>query len=790
MTLRNGFLLTIFKRGSYSTFLIVCSCLAILLLQSCGSKKILADGEYILKSSKIKLISQDKIEDKENLLFELASLYNTKQDPKVTRFWNPRHWINRDTAMIYDSAITAETVIAFEKFLKNKKGYYHVEVIPSPKTDLRFIELTYNVYLGKRYKINSIKYTGNDKRIIKQIETFKEDAFIKEGQYLDAGKFDLEKVRITNELQNRGYLNFNAAYIGLEGDSSNYMTDLRIVILPPLPDSIHKQYTNGEINIYTEHLLSDNPSISQTKNIENTSYHAGGKKFIVNPNILSRDIYLKEGELYKKINRLKTIQNLSELSTYKNIYVNPKFNAAIDTVIEFDVFLFPHASKWVADFGSDLFYTTLNTGRAGNKLLGVSANTRLENRNFLGGAGKYVLDLEGTLELDIANFNANSYSLNVNNYLELPRYEKFLNFSPLFDLVGSFDKPKYQKLKEESNTILNVGYNYNDRRDQWTLQSLNASWGYDYRPSPYSRFRLNQVGFSYVDTDIKREFLERIKFNVDLLKRLQPTLFTGLVFKNYSYIYQGPQNRKGNSYGFVGNFEVSGIETSVANGIANLFKEENNTWKLGNLNFSKFIKAEVDGRFYHQIDEKSRFAARANLGIAIPVFQDSLVPYVKQFFVGGPNSIRAWQIRELGPGGHDLLLLNPVPDQPFYQSGDIKMEFNLEYQFDVIWYLEGAFFIDGGNVWNLNFDELRPGSQFTASSFLDQMALGVGYGMRFDFNYFIIRFDFGYKLRNPFPDPETGEQWVLFNGKYNPTSKVLFAKYPFGNINIAINYPF
>ena len=760
-----------------------------MLLQSCGSTKVLQEGEYILKSSKIKLEAPEKIEDKELLLYELASFYNSKQKPLSTRFWNPRHWFNRDTAIIYNQLITDNTAIAFEKYLKNKKGYYNAEVIPSPKRTLSKIDLIYNVFLGRRYRINSIDYTGNDKKVIDYIKSIKEDSYIKEGQYLDASKFDLEKVRITNSLQNNGYLNFNSNYIGLEGDSLNYGTDLRVVILPPLPDSLHKKYTNGEVNVYTEHFLNDNPTIGLTEKVDSTLFHAGGDRFIVNPNVLSRDIFLKKGELYRKADRFRTVQNLSDLSTYKNIYVNPKFNAKLDTVIDFDIFLYPHDKKWVADFGSDLFYSTLNTVNQGVKLIGVSANARLENRNFLGGAGRYVLDLEGTLEFNIIDLGANSTSFTANNYLELPRYEKFLNFSPLFDLVGSFDKPRYQKLKEESNTILNLGYNYTNRRNQLTIQSVNATWGYDYRPSPYSQFQLNQIGFNFVNTEIQEPFLRIIENNPDILNRLQSTLFTGLVFKNYSYVFQGPQDRKGNSFGFVGNIEASGLETSLFNGITNLFKEENSTWRIGDINFSKFIKGEVDGRYYHQIDEKSRFAARANFGLAIPVFQDSLVPYIKQFFVGGPNSIRAWQIRELGPGGFSDLLITPEEGQPFYQTGDIKMEFNLEYQFDVIWYLEGAFFLDGGNVWNLNSDPLRSNSQFSGD-FLNQMALGVGYGTRFDFNYFIIRFDFGYKLRNPFPDPETGKQWVLFDGEYNPTSNVWFMKYPFGNINIAINYPF
>ena len=776
-----------YKGGSYSTFLTILLGAILLFTSSCASVKNLAEDEFILRSSNIKLNSDEKIEDKDLLLYDLSSF--DKRKPIERRFWNPRHWFNTEPPVIYDEAYVAKTAMDFENFLKNKKGYYKVKVTPSPKQDEKYIDLTYIIDLGKRYSIKSISYVGNDEKVLTEIENIKEDALIKVGQYLDAGKFDLEKIRITNTLQNKGYLNFNANYIGLEGDSSNYETDLRIVILPPLPDSIHKQYTNGQINVYTEHLLSENPEVNLSDDIDSTSFHAGGSKFIVDPKILSRDIYLKEGELYRKNNRVKTLQNLSDLSTYKNIYVNPKFSTEHDTVIDFDIYLNPYKSRWIADFGSDLFYSTLNTVDQGTKLIGLSANARLENRNFLGGAEKYVLDLEGTLEFNILDLQPNSTSINVNNYLELPRYQKFLNFSPLFDLVGNLDKTRYARLKEESNTILNLGYNFTDRRNLFTIQSINASWGYDYRPSPYSRFQLNQVGFNYVDTDITDDFRNNIAGNPDLLNRLQPTLFTGLVFKNYSYVYQGPQSRKGTSFGFVGNFEVSGFETSLLNGITNLFREEDVTWRIGNVNFSRFVKAEVDGRFYKNFNENSRFAARANLGIAVPVGRDSLIPYVKQFFVGGPNSIRAWQIRELGPGGYDFLLLNPDPFQPFFQTGDIKMEFNLEYQFDVIWYLEGAFFLDGGNVWNLSFDGLREGSKF-GPDFLDQFALGVGYGMRFDFNYFIIRFDFGYKLRNPFPDPETGKHWVLFDGNYNPSSSFWFVNYPFGNINIAINYPF
>ena len=147
---------------------------------------------------------------------------------------------------------------------------------------------------------------------------------------------------------------------------------------------------------------------------------------------------------------------------------------------------------------------------------------------------------------------------------------------------------------------------------------------------------------------------------------------------------------------------------------------------------------------------------------------------------GGPNSLRGWQLRELGPGSYSDRILDPILGQPFFQTGDFKLEFNFEYRFDLFWFWEGAVFLDMGNVWTIKNDSERIGSKLT-SRFLDEMAMSTGWGLRADFDYFILRLDFGYKLRNPFPDPETNSHYILTNGKYNGI---------LGNVNFAINYPF
>ena len=175
---------------------------------------------------------------------------------------------------------------------------------------------------------------------------------------------------------------------------------------------------------------------------------------------------------------------------------------------------------------------------------------------------------------------------------------------------------------------------------------------------------------------------------------------------------------------------------------------------------------------------------RFNVGVAAPygadetIEGDGTVPFIKQFFVGGPNSLRAWRLRELGAGGDTEYILGPQ-DVPPFASGDFKLDFSAEYRFKLFWLMDGAVFLDAGNVWALKGED--GDVRKLSSNFLNQVAIGTGWGLRFDLTYFILRFDMGYKLRNPFPDPETGS-YSAFNSTYN--------SFPFGNINFAINYPF
>lgn len=711
-----------------------------------------------------------------------------RQTPKVKRPWNPRDWFDNDPPLYYDESLTEVTAQSLKKFLRNKKGFYHAEVNPIVTNRDQRVSVRYVIEAGKRYIIESIEYSADDPTMLSTLESLHTRSFLKVGDPVDATNYDLERSRLTTALQNQGYANFISNYISLNGDSSDYKVKLTLEVLPPLPDTIHKQYSIGNINVFTDHVIDSPPEYKKMDTLGGNYYFANNEDFVVSPKAIDNCLYLESGASYSKDQDLKTYRSLQNLSSYRYIEVKRNVDTRQDSIINVDFFLSPHRNKWIIDLGSDLFYSTVNqTG--GRRLIGVSANASLQNRNLLGGSERYNLDVENTLEFNLGNLDSliNTFSFNIENNLDIPRHIKLFGFKDVAKKAGFLKGPRYSKFLKESDTEISLGYNFTKIINFYSLSSLNASWGYDYRPSNRSRYILNQIGLNLINPTVDSTFrANNLDNNPLLAQSFVRNLSTGFLFRNLTYFYQGPKNLRGRSFGFLSNIEVSGLETFLSNKLYNAISGSEKTWTLGSFNFSKYIKGEVDGRIFKDVSKGSSINARVNLGLAIPFGGgniDNAVPYPVQFYVGGPNSIRAWQIRELGPGGYSELLLNPVEGQQFFQAGDMKFEFNLEYRWDFFWYVEGALFLDGGNIWSLR-DNTLPGAQF-GSDFLDQMALGIGYGLRFDFTYFLIRFDFGYKLRNPFPD-ENGSHFALKRKFHCGSPRCI----PIGNINIAVNYPF
>jgi outer membrane protein insertion porin family len=264
-------------------------------------------------------------------------------------------------------------------------------------------------------------------------------------------------------------------------------------------------------------------------------------------------------------------------------------------------------------------------------------------------------------------------------------------------------------------------------------------------------------------------------------------LFTGFLLRSFNYSYATRANRFGERWNYRFNSELSGLEVLAANRVWPLISgKPEPVWRIGDLDFAQFLRLDQEAVYTRNFSKDVVGAVRIGAGVAVPFGDTRAVPFVKQFFVGGPSSLRAWRIRELGPGGFvprdtDTNEPEPIETQPFFQAADFRFEFGGELRFPLFLWLKGAIFVDGGNIWTLEFDKARPGSQLRWDSY-KSIAIGSGFGVRMDLDYFVLRLDFGLPIRRPYADADGKGYWVK-----NLISKMQPKDF---NPNLAVGYPF
>jgi outer membrane protein assembly factor BamA len=773
----------------------------LIFLCSCNSTKYLKDEEVLLDYVEI-VIESDQHVDKVGSLKDQLYQFN-KQVPNgnvflfVPREWiylknqaaNDTSWINKwsrkslgEKPTLLDTQLISKSSEDMQNYLRNKKGYYEAEVKENICYCGKKAVVSYFVDPGEQYKINSLNYMCKDSTIKDKIDSLAKLSFLSVGKPIDALTFDIEKQRIVSSMQNMGYANFNLNNISIKGDSTglDHAWDIFFEVLPPSDSSGHTKYRIGNIEVYTDfHQFQKTKNLSFDE-IYSKKYLRESSDYIVKPSIIDRKIYLKPFEVYKAKNYDKTVQSLFNLNTYRFVKLQAERNPYSDTLIDYKILLTPQKNRWVFDLGTDLFFS--NISRVDRNLVGFAIGSGLENRNAFGGSEKYKFSLETGVEFRAETQEINTFSLGLNNSLDIPKFTKTLNALKLGAKSGIVGQKAIKRMEDEGTSRISLGFNYIDIIDNYQISSFNTSYGFDIRFNNKNRVVYNQTGFNYADYVIRDSFDIFLVNNPLLQRSFQTTLFTGLLFKDMSYFYQtdNPGVRSSN-WAFIANLETSGLEVHLANSLGNLVSGRNDVWRLSrNVAFEKFVKLDLDWRWYKNLTKESQLAARFRSGVSLPYGKDrngdsNVVSYIKQFLIGGPSSLRGWRPMQLGPGSYIFTDPDPIS---FFQRGDIIMEFSLEYRFKLFWLMDGGLFFDGGNIWTLRSDPERPGSRFT-SDFIDQFALGYGWGLRFDFSYFLIRFDFGYKLRNPYEDPETKSHFIPLDGQGF-----------FGNLNVAVNYPF
>lgn len=814
---------------------------ALLFFSACNTTKYLNTEEAFLDENLIDIKTDQQIKKKGNLKYELSTLY--KQRPNTNFLFVPREWFYyqvQDTLgqtkirkgfkrwmmrqfgeepVLYDPSLTESTERSMEYFLQHK-GYFLAKVQSFYEyTDRqnKKIKISYEVRPNRQYLIDTVQFISRDSNIHRILQTLGKTTLLKKGSPVDVTLYEQESSRIVSFLKNEGYAYFTPNYVAsLEADSSDYTARLKLEVLLPANDSIHRTYTIGDLYIYPTYDPA-NPIPSQIDTLAEGIYLVrDSSELLIREKVLIGSIYLKKGELFRQENYDRTNRQLSNLGVFRFVTIKGEPDPNEAGKINFRIFLTPN--KRYA-FGSDLEvnFNTSSSPLVPRQLLGVSGNLSYRHRNLLKGAELFITNLEGGVDLNVTNFDRpdsliNTLDLRIQSDLYLPKFVDFFNFYKLLDRMRIIRRPFYHAMLDKGATRFSLSYNYLERFDLFILNTFNTAFGYDFTPSSRHRYVINHFGVDFLSPKVFPLFEDLILKGNGILRQTFDTtqIFTGFLLRDFNYTYTGLSNRFGESSSFITRLELSGLEVFAVNALYNGLvapdKRTTFTLPLGQerAQFFQFARFEFDFRHYWRMSKNQFFVLRAAIGLAAPFGYSTSVPYVKQFSAGGPQSVRAWNAREIGPGGfRDSLSRNPGTNPTlFYQAGEFKLDFNAEYRFPIFTLFgikyEGALFLDAGNIWTTYKDtdkalaRLRwtplynEDNQKIADNLFRYIAVGTGFGLRLDFSYFLFRLDVGMKLRNPFP--VTDENNVIL--------EETFWRSPFQNgirdlnLNIGLGYPF
>ncbi len=773
----------------------------LLVVTSCNTTKHLQQGQSLVKKTTIVFKSSKDIPNKTRLETELLTLIKQKPNGKFF-FFVPREWLyftdlksQGQEPVIYGDSITKKTAKDIENFLRFKRGYYHaiVDFVTDETKHQRSwqstsgqqiwdelgTEVTYVVSLGDRYKIRSIDYEGEDPELLDFVKSIASKSKLKVGDFVTFDDFELEKFRLTTVLQNEGFQAFSSNSIEITGDSSIVNKNIAIYLKFRNPQNVkYTKYNVGRVNVYTDYVQEAAGLRIIKENINSLDFYRQSERYLVSPKTIDKHVFLRPGSLLRKDDKTKTFRRLTDLSTYRFVTINSNKDPLVDTLMNFDIVLNPHNNKWILDGETGGYLSTLDR----KYLWGVNASASLQNRNTFGGSELYTLNLtvgsEFGRNLD-DKFVPRTANVSIQNALSFPTFRDYLGMGKVVSKAKIMNSKKYKNFTDEATTNIQLGYNYTGLLRLYNIGSFNSGFGYNYTSLKSNRYVLRPLGFNVEIYEI----IDSTQFVNNPLQLLSFTdnLSTGFIFRDFSFVLNLPQSRNGTSWTLYNNLEFSGLEVDLLNRLSNKISGDTRRWELQGLNFAKYIRDEIDLRFKKEYARTSVFAARFNLGAIVPFGSERVSPFLKQFIAGGPNSMRGWRLRELGPGGYrdpnEFITRYPLN---YVNQGDLKLEINGEYRFKIVYFFDGALFVDVGNVWALRKDVQRPNANIS-TDFYKQLAVAGGWGLRLNFDYFIIRFDFGYKLRSPYLISTSNSHWY---------SRSDLSSQGIGNIQIAVSYAF
>lgn len=704
--------------------------LVVLALASCGVSRFIPEGRYLLDKVSVRCDS--------NLVPPSTMEGFIRQHPNSRWFtlWRapmlPYMIMGRDTTRrfnrflmrmgerprICDTLETERSRRNMQSAVRNL-GYLHDTVVAECTYRKRAVRINYQIHPGPLYHVSRIDYDIQDTTLLALADSLRQGTLLHTGMPLDANILDQERTRLVGEMHNRGYFHFNTDFIRFTADTTAAGRDvwLTLHLLPyatalrPEP-SAHRPFHIGHVNVTTR---------------EGQGH--------LRPHVLDNAVRLKDSTLYRYADVQQTYAAFARLGATLSPVIRLTENEADSTLLDCDIQVAMQKRHTVS-------LEVEGTNSAGD--LGVAASTAYQNRNIFHGSELLTLKLRGAFE---AIKGLDGYA--DQNYIEYSA-EARLTF-PRF----SFPFTR-RSMRHKGTTTSELSFMYDSQdRPEFHRRVVTGAWRYKWAlPRHNQQHRvdildLNYVYMPWISGTFRREYLDDPTSRNAILRYNYDNLF--IMKSGYTLSFSTARNKMNAQYGSNAYSLRFNIETAgnLLYGLSNAIrgaKDSEGHYKFLNIAFAQYVKGDFDWSKSFRFDQRNSLALHVGLGLAYPYGNSTILPYEKRYFSGGANSVRGWSVRGLGPGsfkGTDgrIDFIN--------QTGDIKLDMNLEYRTHLFWMMDAAVFIDAGNIWTIRDYAEQPGGQFRFDTCWRQIAVAYGLGLRLNFTYFILRLDGGMKAINP-----------------------------------------
>lgn len=744
----------------------------VLIISSCTGLKAVPEGDLLYVGAKVKIDDADISKKEKNAIVDEIKkivvpkpnksifglrpslfFYNLAGDVKKDKGF--RHWLKYKLGqepVLFSKVDLDYNADIIQNYVENI-GYFNATTTADSTRNGKKGKAEYNVTLRKQYIIKSITVPNDSSALSKNINKSMRRSLLKVGKPYNLEFIKNERSRIDTRLKEKGFFYFDENFILFQVDSTvaNHEVDLILKIKDEIPEQAKRQYRINNINIYPNFTINDTLQGNKDSVLVYKDFRIFDKEKTFKPKIYDRTLYFHKDDLYNRTNHNLSLNRLITLGTFK--FVKNQFTSVYDKegYLDANYYLTPLPRKSIR---VEILAKTNSANYNGSEI-----NVNWSNRNTFRAAELLTISTFGGIEVQISGQNNgfNVYRYGGEATLIFPRF-----ITPIRIESSSGFVPR---------TKVNVLYENQIRSKLYNLNTFKGSFGYLWKENDRKEHELKITEITFVNsTDVTDLYNDQIAQNPSLGKVIEKQLIFG---PTYSYTYTNTmQKRRKHTFYFKGTMDLSGNAAGLIMG-ANSTSDPK---KILDVPFSQFAKIEADFRHYLNLGGELQLASRAIVGVGYAYGNSSEVPFIKQFFIGGTNSIRAFRARSIGPGSFDGSAQNNgfLPDQ----SGDLKLELNTELRGKIYNFIKGAVFVDAGNIWLLNENTMKPGAQIS-SKFLDQLAVGTGVGLRFDFSFLILRTDLAFPLK--YPSSKDFNNINMFDRTWQKNNLVF---------NLAIGYPF